>query len=516
MDTFYPENFFKQIVVEGWESGRPLTYDMLTMELMEKFPQGTLQAAFPPNCTDDFYDTYFGPGPNALKLYRAWRKDVLTRIGFSKLKKTISQSVPNNWRELAIECVAKVRAEGIGWAQVVVNADQTFVNLHPEEDGVLAPTGTKRVGDSIKTDSKKGITVMVTAELVTGEVAIPFVVFDGSTCCCESVEAHNRNVRLPKGTKGRCSNNKLDRINGYYRARSTSGINFQHKHWFDGVITLRYLKWLKMQYPGVTASIIICHINTFSMTQLFAPTTMAGKRILLIWDEAPSHIDKRVREFVKQAREDGWLRVVMIPGGLTSILQVCDLVCNKDIKAAIKNWYMQWKVRELRKLGAGTGHRTLSMPRDTFIRALEGIFDLYNDGQRHTGTIKRGFLKVGMDIFNSDLSKFDNWMDTLATHSVYASLLLDHEESAQGVEVGSGLVAESDSDTESDTDTESEPSSDDDDSDDDGVDGTTDASAPNATIRPRFTSAAAAAAATATTRATATDSSDTDSEDSDL
>ena len=57
------------------------------------------------------------------------------------------------------------------------------------------------------------------------------------------------------------------------------------------------------------------------------------------------------------------------------------------------------------------------------LRASEGIFDLYNDGQRHTGTIKRGFLKVGMDIFNSDLSKFDNWMDTLATHSVYASLL---------------------------------------------------------------------------------------------
>ena len=60
--------------------------------------------------------------------------------------------------------------------------------------------------------------------------------------------------------------------------------------------TLRFLKLLKTQYPG--------------------------KRIFLIWDQAPGHNDGVVVAFLKEAREDDWLRVAYIPGGLTSLLML--------------------------------------------------------------------------------------------------------------------------------------------------------------------------------------------------
>lgn len=222
------EKYMKTIIVEGWESGRPISLDGLTAELMEEFPKGSLTASFPKSCMDDFHTSYFGSDDSCYRKFTNWRNDVLRRIGYSNLKKTVSQTIPNDWHEQCIQCVEQVRAEGKDWAEVVLNADQTFVNLHPEAEGVLAPTGTKRVTDSIKTDKKKGITVMVTAELLTGQLGIPFSVFDGNTCCCESEAAHRANGEKRQGERGKC-NVRLDAIGGAYRSRTTSSVNFQHK-----------------------------------------------------------------------------------------------------------------------------------------------------------------------------------------------------------------------------------------------------------------------------------------------
>lgn len=65
-------------------------------------------------------------------------------------------------------------------------------------------------------------TRQVTAELNSGELGKPFSVWDGATCCCASVPEHMANCQLPTGHKLKCSNQKLDRINGQYRARASS------------------------------------------------------------------------------------------------------------------------------------------------------------------------------------------------------------------------------------------------------------------------------------------------------
>ena len=142
--------------------------------------------------------------------------------------------------------------------------------------------------------------------------------------------------------------------------------------------------------------------------------------------------------FLKKAREEDWLRVAYIPGGLTSLLQVCDLVCNKDLKAAIKHWYRQWKVKALKAKESTKGHVKLAMPRDDFIPALEQIFNEFNVKQRTNPTIKNCFAKVGMDIFNPDMDLFKAWMKNCSMHALYRSLI----EAQVGVEVDIDLEIE--------------------------------------------------------------------------
>eukprot|EP00957_Ditylum_brightwellii_P171908 13087918-Ditylum_brightwellii.AAC.1 len=48
---------------------------------------------------------------------------------------------------------------------VILNADQIFVIVFPEETKVVAKKGSKRVGRKIKADDKVGITLMVAVEL---------------------------------------------------------------------------------------------------------------------------------------------------------------------------------------------------------------------------------------------------------------------------------------------------------------------------------------------------------------
>ena len=77
-------------------------------------------------------------------------------------------------------------------------------------------------------------------------------------------------------------------------------ITFQPNHWFDWEITLTYLKWLVNQ---------------------FEPNTKIG----LIWDQAPSHKETSVQQYLEEQQAANKLFTSFIPAGLTSIVQVSDL-----------------------------------------------------------------------------------------------------------------------------------------------------------------------------------------------
>ena len=129
----------------------------------------------------------------------------------------------------------------------------------------------------------------------------------------------------------------------------TCEVAFQKKHWFDTPITIRWLKWLKEQYP---------------------PKTKIG----LIWDHAPAHDSGEVEAYLEA--NEHWLTVMLIPGGMTSIMQVCDVVTNPQLKSLIRKWYMQWRKKEVAMMKSANRQVKLKLHRDDFIRGtcIEQIF----------------------------------------------------------------------------------------------------------------------------------------------
>jgi hypothetical protein len=111
---------------------------------------------------------------------RVWLRRLLKRMQFSERLGTISQKVPADWVDVAKATSARIRQAAIDLgADDVLSADETFIQFH-SSDRVLVPTGTKRVGSVVSADNeKKGITLMVTASLLSSTVLPPFIIDTG-------------------------------------------------------------------------------------------------------------------------------------------------------------------------------------------------------------------------------------------------------------------------------------------------------------------------------------------------
>ncbi len=60
-------------------------------------------------------------------------------------------------------------------------------------------------------------------------------------------------------------------------------------------------------------------------------------------DHASCHTNKDVAPYLKFLAQEGRLFVFLIPGGLTSVLQACDLLLNALIKKLLKALYEKWR-----------------------------------------------------------------------------------------------------------------------------------------------------------------------------
>ena len=79
-----------------------------------------------------------------------------TRNMYGQCDNQLSQKVPVNWKDIAKEDSSRIcETMRAAWVQRLINADQSFFLFYPEDSQVIAPVGT-----TIKTDEKKGCTVM--------------------------------------------------------------------------------------------------------------------------------------------------------------------------------------------------------------------------------------------------------------------------------------------------------------------------------------------------------------------
>ncbi|KAL0241517.1 hypothetical protein GEMRC1_006752 [Eukaryota sp. GEM-RC1] len=91
---------------------------------------------------------------------------------------------------------------------------------------------------------------------------------------------------------------------------------------------------LKRESSGMNGDLFIKYL------QLMFPLTSkaAASRMLLIFDSAPAHRSKKVKAYLK---ERGF-NYVLIPGGLTGLLQPADVSWFKPMKATIRNCIEEW------------------------------------------------------------------------------------------------------------------------------------------------------------------------------
>jgi len=222
-----------------------------------------------------------------------WVQRRLQKHNWSIRAESVSQKVPTNWFQVAIDSMAKLRNE-MKNVNVMINADEVFINFYPRETKFVVPKGTKRVGSNRASDSKKGCTLMVSCEYFSSKVLPPFIVMTGK---------HD-------GTLSR-------RFSSWIEEGGDAKIAFQKSHWMDVRTAKVYLDFIISLYPE-------------------------DATIGLIWDAASSHICDEVKAYAAE------LGIVLgfIPAGLTSILQVCDLYCNKPIKGFVKSSFLRWKVSQ--------------------------------------------------------------------------------------------------------------------------------------------------------------------------
>jgi hypothetical protein len=373
-----------EVVAERWGLGDPIGRIELRDEIIAR---DDCQEGHVDEHGDDFYKTHLDPRkPSSASGFANWVKRVLNRAGWSFRKNSVGQTVPPDWRKKAERNAAKItkrfKDEEV---DVVLNADQTFVNFYMEETEVVAPTGIKRVGGRVKAEVKKGFTAMVAVNLKTSEMDPPFVVYNGTKLS---------SARNPERTLWYKHRNWRNSAPG-----RTGRMVFQKKHWFDEDITIVWFDWiLNVQYPG--------------------------KKVGISMDMAPCQTGAKVRQYIAEKTSEGRLIVVFIDGGLTSVLQVCDLAANKEFKDNIKRLYLKYRTGFLWAERAKTPDEPnrrikTKIPVVRMTEIIEEAVKEFNTGQLETRSILKTFISAGQHPWKVCEVQFKAHLDNLSKLPLY-------------------------------------------------------------------------------------------------
>lgn len=165
-------------------------------------------------------------------------------------------------------------------------------------------------------------------------------------------------------------------------------VTFHPKHWMDKEGCILYLEWLRSCYPEGT--------------------------IGLIWDAATSHLSEAV------ASKAAELNIVLgaVPGGCTSIMQICDLIANKPIKQEFKKFYNSWKIRN----DPGPSGK-YKVEREDVISWLEHSIDQFDKKMSPNQGIAKAFLSYGQDHRSAESTLFQEHLAKHEENGVYRSLI---------------------------------------------------------------------------------------------
>lgn len=213
----------------------------------------------------------------------------------------------------------------------IANMDETPVYM----DMVPAKTIDKKGKKSIKVRTTKSEKCRVTAVLActaTGDMLPPMIIFKGTT---------TRSIR------GIASNDAI--------------ISYQKKAWVDEG---QMLKWIKEVWVKYTKK---------------APS-------LLFYDTFSAHLTDAVKESFKQCNTT----VVLIPGGLTSVLQPLDVSINKPVKSHLRQSWVEYMLQNVNVSANGIPSKPSKQTIVDWIVEANKILD------SNKCIVKKSFLVTGL------------------------------------------------------------------------------------------------------------------------
>lgn len=226
---------------------------------------------------------------NEFKASRGWMLRFFNRNGLSiRRKTTISQRLPEAYEENLVRFqryVINLRKTYSYLLGQIGNADQTPVYFEMPYDTTVNEAGAKTVQVRTAGAEKQRCTVML-AVLADGKKLPPYIIFKRKTL--------PKNVKFPSGIV----------------------VRSQEKGWMNNDLVLDWIKCVWERRPG-------------ALLQL---------RSMLLLDSFRGHLTDDVKKRLKDGKTDQ----VIIPGGMTSMLQPLDVCINRPFKSHMKRLYSEW------------------------------------------------------------------------------------------------------------------------------------------------------------------------------
>ncbi len=254
-----------------------------------------------PTCMDRTRLHEFG-GPATIS--PAWAQSILRRMQFTKRKGTskVKDTVANFLEikgNFLQEIIDVVEMEEIP-AELILNWDQTGLNLIPSATWTMEKRGTKRVAIKGMND-KRQITAVFCVNL-NGEFLPIQLVYGGKTNRCHPP--------YPFPTDWQITHSK--------------------NHWSNEITMLSYVKEVIVPFVERVRSDLGCNED---------------QPALAMFD----HFNGQLTEKITHILEDHNIHSVLVPANCTDRLQSLDLTVNRSAKAFLKKQFENWYAEELKE-----------------------------------------------------------------------------------------------------------------------------------------------------------------------
>lgn len=212
-----------------------------------------------------------------------------------------ASKLPLDWMQLGIDAAKRIAVQmeiNKVHPSLVINFDQTGINLVPTCNKTYEMKGSKTVG-IVANDDKRQITAVVASSL-SGDLLPLQLIYQGKT-----------KKSVPESTP--------DTITAGFH------LTFSENHWSNQETMRQYLEFIIVPY--VKQKIIEHNLPSDS-------------KVVLVLDVWSVHKSEEFRTYIK--KKHGNTNLVFVPANCTSKLQVADVVLQRPFKHGIKKRFNDW------------------------------------------------------------------------------------------------------------------------------------------------------------------------------